>query len=84
MQQWKIFKVTDRNNQEKQVPQKRLDRIYTIERVELGLPGIFSCEGGALKTSFVQSKHFYDEFLIVTTENSIYHFQTCDEEGNWC
>ena len=84
MQQWRIFQVLDRNGELKEVPQKRLDRLYTIVRVEIGLSALFnSNDGGALKTSFVVEYKYGDGTLTITTENSIYKFQTCDEEGNW-
>ena len=85
MQQWKIFQVLDKNLKPKEVPQKRLDRLYTIVRVEIGFPALFeSNDGGALKTSFVVEYKYGNGTLTITTENSIYKFQTCDEEGNWC
>ena len=85
MQQWKIFQVLDKNGELKEVPQKRLDRLYTIVRAETGFPALFnSNDGGALKTSFVVEYRYGDGTLTITTENSIYKFQTCDEEGNWC
>ena len=85
MQQWRIFQVLDKNRELKEVPQKRLDRLYTIVRVEEGFPALFeSNDGGALKTSFVVEYKYGDGTLTITTENSIYKFQTCDEEGNWC
>ena len=52
MQQWRIFQVLDKNRELKEVPQKQLDRLYTIVRVEIGLPALFeSNDGGALITS---------------------------------
>ena len=85
MQQWRIFQVLDKNRELKEVPQKRLDRLYTIVRVEIGFPALFeSNDGGALKTSFVVEYKYGNGTLTITTENSIYKFQTCDEEGNWC
>lgn len=85
MQQWRIFQVLDKNRELKEVPQKRLDRLYTIVRVEIGFPALFnSNDGGALITSFVEESKYGDGTLTITTENSIYKFQTCDEEGNWC
>ena len=84
MQQWRIFQVLDKNRELKEVPQKRLDRLYTIVRVEEGFPALFnSTDGGALVTSFVEEYRYGDGTLTITTENSIYKFQTCDEEGNW-
>ena len=85
MQQWRIFQVLDKNHELKEVPQKRLDRLYTIVRVEEGFPALFeSNDGGALITSFMEAYKYGDGTLTITTENSIYKFQTCDEEGNWC
>ena len=85
MQQWRIFQVLDKNRELKEVPQKRLDRLYTIVRVEEGFPALFnSTDGGALVTSFVEEYKYGNGTLTITTENSIYKFQTCDEEGNWC
>ena len=55
MQQWRIFQVLDKNRELKEVPQKQLDRLYTIVRVEIGLPALFeSNDGGALITSFME------------------------------
>ena len=85
MQQWRIFQVLDKNHELKEVPQKRLDRLYTIVRAETGFPALFnSTDGGALVTSFVEEYKYGNGTLTITTENSIYKFQTCDKEGNWC
>lgn len=85
MDKWKITSVFDKSGVAKEVPQKRLDRLYTIVRVEEGFPALFeSNDGGALITSFMEAYKYGDGTLTITTENSIYKFQTCDEEGNWC
>ena len=85
MDKWKITSTTDKHGNFKEVPQKRLDRLYTIVRVETGFPALFnSTDGGALVTSFVEEYKYGNGTLTITTENSIYKFQTCDEEGNWC
>lgn len=79
MNKWKINYVTDVECNEKEVPQKRLDRIYTIDYLSIGSPAIMAAAEGAMVSSLVKYFHETAESLVIETENSIYHFETVTE-----
>ena len=85
MNNWRMFRVTDRKNKSVMIAQEQFDRIYTIESIKPCRPAILNAtDGEKLITSIVNQNMFVDEFLHLRTEDKIYYFQTCDDKGDWC
>ena len=41
-------------------------------------------EDGAMVSSFVQDYNFVDDLFLLTTENTVYTFELCEEDEGVC
>lgn len=80
MDKWKITGAYHHDYSPKEIPQKRIDRIYVIDILSIGLPGFFLAEEGALLTSPVVSFLLKEETLSVETKNTWYIFKKIKKE----
>ena len=80
MDKWKITSVFDKSGAAKEVPQKRLDRIYVVNSMQIGHPLVMMAADGAMISSFVESFSESEDILFVVTENTRYYFEKVKEE----
>ena len=81
---WKIIDSKDKQGNPKEIPEKRKNRIYTIGSLFIGLPAVMMAEDGAMVSSFVQDYNFVDDLFLLTTENTVYTFELCEEDERVC
>lgn len=81
---WKIIDSKDKQGNPKEIPEKRKNRIYTIGSLFIGLPAVMMAEDGAMVSSFVQDYNFVDDLFLLTTENTVYTFELCEEDEGVC
>ena len=80
MDKWKIISVFDKSGAVKEVPQKRLDRIYVVNSMKIGHPLVMMAANGAMISSFVESFSESEDILFIVTENTRYYFEKVKEE----
>lgn len=81
MDKWKITSVFDKSGAVKEVPQKRLDRTYVVNSMQIGHPLVMMAANGAMISSFVESFSESEDTLFVVTENTRYYFEKVKEES---
>ena len=80
MDKWKITNTTDKQGNFKEVPQKRLDRIYIVNSLYIGHPAVLLAAEGAMVSSYVESFNEQENTLFIATENTHYYFEKVKEE----
>ena len=80
MDKWKITSVFDKSGAAKEVSQKRLDRNYVVNSMQIGHPLVMMAADGAMISSFVESFSESEDTLLVVTENTRYYFEKVKEE----